>query len=856
MTQQARQHRPAVCHAAMFVPLLLVIFTAVVRAETQCDKIHSHELCELAHGCQWLDASLHCAKENEHTPPCDSVWDDHGCTERKDCKWVPEAGFCRPHDYTLRCADITLEGECVHRAECEWSANHTVCHLKGEENIQCGQIRDATTCQARTDTCTWVAGSSTCIPKGTSAIDHCTNLLESKGCEDTGCEWEEVTQRCHRPGAPRECERFPEPTSCASDTQCEWLSTTGGGGICHRKGIAVGCSRLIDQEECKEQAHCTWNEHAMLCLREGQTIPCHRYYTSDTCPTDQCVWDKEASVCLESDATVSCGRLQLKADCSKKDHCKWYRGVCHAETDEEVDCAHITTFRDCARHHCDWIEELEECRLPVVPAPAAGQGHGDKDNAPKADPPLPNCDNVDCKDEPDSCERPTYLAKPTFECCKRCSMPTAVCSQYGSHDLCPRDTCEWHVLGHACTPLGGHVPCGHFHAADVCDASRCEWHRDVSYCNDKGTDVPCERYASEAQCAHATHCDWNDDFISCLPKGQPVPCDKYPSELDCVVQHNCVWEPTAQRCKHRATELHCNQFHTREACNIQGARCEWNADGAQCTQIHSHVLCNMLTHTECEIYDGCRWNGEVKHCEEDLHFVPLPCHEHFSEASCRREGNCTWHALAQMCRRVDEPIKCKDLHSDKLCASDSSCRWSTIGSFCFNEAEGPMCDLLYDNEACLGSKCTWDDTIHRCFKPGETRRCAQVFDEHVCKADDCEWNSHIHQCHDKNTRPECDSYFDENYCVEHTECAWGSELGICFNKESGPACGSHYNEDLCGKNEKCKYIAHLGLCVDTDSDYCSHFSDRHSCNEPGHGCGWDSWSDFCRKLDPIIHSEL
>ena len=107
--------------------------------------------------------------------------------------------------------------------------------------------------------------------QGTSAIDHCTNLLESKGCEDTGCEWEEVTQRCHRPGAPRECERFPEPTSCASDTQCEWLSTTGGGGICHRKGIAVGCSRLIDQEECKEQAHCTWNEHAMLCLREGQT---------------------------------------------------------------------------------------------------------------------------------------------------------------------------------------------------------------------------------------------------------------------------------------------------------------------------------------------------------------------------------------------------------------------------------------------------------------------------------------------------------------------------------------------------------------------------------------------------------
>eukprot|EP00037_Helgoeca_nana_P024649 m.263155 g.263155 ORF g.263155 m.263155 type:complete len:855 (+) comp26704_c0_seq1:143-2707(+) len=844
--------------AATVMALLVTIFGASnnlgVNADLKCNSIDSHELCNLAHGCKWLDGAVYCVGEHETAVPCTGVYDAHHCDEKAGCKWFGESGKCKPEDYHLQCFDILHDYDCNHRPDCEFDHPNTACHPKGKENMPCEQIKVDEMCTAK-NTCIWLGETSSCHTKGELAPDACKELYVESACKTMGCEWEEqgTLSLCHQPRAPRACERFEDGTSCTSDTNCEWLDSAS---MCHRKGINVGCGRLFDEPTCKGHDHCSWNAHASKCHHGTQMLPCVLLHVPAGCTANGCVWDSVLDQCRDPGAKAACLRHGSKTTCSHRDHCKWYRGFCRHADMEELECRSLSLKKDCLEHRCMWDNEMCAEHEASMDEPKP-----DAENLPPLnvldelmkDRHKPDCRAHVCDGEPTSCPEGEVLAMHSYECCKRCSLPSVVCESHHDYETCPHGRCEWHMLDSFCSALGEDIPCPHFHDSEKCQSKRCVWHDDIAYCSVKDAAVPCDRLFDESHCTHA-HCFWSAEHHTCLEQDSPLPCDLHFQELGCNRRDECLWDVGAHTCKHKGAELHCNKYYSEEGCSTQKSRCRWSADTFLCTHIAGHVPCGALTHDECPRYADCRWNANFVVCEDDLHFEPLPCHDHFDDVSCSKETNCSWHTAGQFCRQVGEPISCANFYSGPACRTEEQCSWSDSGTFCYLKTDGPLCDLFYEAAACIGDSCTWDAKVHRCLKKGQKRQCEDFYSQTVCVEDGCIWDEHVSHCHGKDGKPECALFYDESHCTGRGDCEWNSAANLCHTSGEIPKCESFMHREACEDHE-CKFLPSQSMCINPDEDHCNHYYDQPTCKTHASGCGWDSRSGRCRKLR-LRHTEL
>eukprot|EP00039_Didymoeca_costata_P025470 m.13472 g.13472 ORF g.13472 m.13472 type:complete len:853 (+) comp4863_c0_seq1:77-2635(+) len=845
---------------------VLLLSSVLVKADTDCTSLYSHEECSLEDACQWEDNQHRCI--NTGVADCTVHHHQDEC-EHAGCVYDLETSLCYDKGKGTPCMHILTSNACDERKECVWLEGGHMCIKEGE--AICQYLFDETECSKNSE-CSYNTELSLCLKTGSKP--DCKQIYDPVQCEKNGCILTS-NHACINPGEKELCEQLYDQSACEALDHCEFVMD-----ICHRKGLEISCGRILQKEQCDTQPHCVFREERMTCAKKGSSPQCDFFQERKECATegDHCEWDEEVMICKKKGLKLGCHRFFEEEKCAARPGCV-FRGYSCFDEAELKPCPEIESEVLCNALGCFYNFEKNECldhdthiaSQPGMdehdPAHVPGDETGGVPEGDMHPPPHldvePDCSDVSCSDEPKSCPDGELLAKPTFECCKRCGYPAQRCLTYFEREQCP-EQCQWHEDGYFCNGFGATVPCDKHFDEDRCSKSGCDWHAEVFTCTPKGEPIPCEKFFDKEKCP-TDRCKFHDSLYICWEKDLPVPCNRYFDEDSCTSGNECSWDQHAMTCTNAGEILPCDRYYTDAGCNTRSDACVWLDHASRCHVKGEAIPCEYLGKDECGAHEGCGWNTHGESCIEIFDFEPLPCHDHFEMETCQEESGCQWSEAGMTCLKEGEKLSCDQIFVEEHC--NTHCNWYGDLNRCMGLNEKPTCDMFFDEQMCVSHSCKWEESVFVCIAPGEKIPCDRYYDDTQCKAHGCTWAEGVQMCHESGTLIPCDRLYMKKECEDRADCIFSEQSMMCSSKDDPNAhvdC-QMMDKTSCKSQPKCVWHdnipAHIGqgkgACGQKGQSPCGMINDQSQCDPKTiPGCAFDKRSYRCRALRGAFSDEL
>ncbi|EGD75038.1 hypothetical protein PTSG_07263 [Salpingoeca rosetta] len=610
-----------------------------------CSRFNKQQFCEQQDECTFYSIVGLCVNDTQPDYQCNLIYNDQFCRDSPICTYGADGcQKCTANntaDCIQPCPDVSLpdcsqltQASCFSEPSCVYNF----------ELVQCTRA-----------VCTDVLSYDKCLCE---SLTNCT--YDGKRCKyfDDGRPCEEKTTALECGGADPRCfSDYNDETgifecrnaTCADQygqtacegfegAECEWLSYYG---LCNDAGAKVPCTRIYEKYACGNSTECTYYSDINLCYYKDEEVPCEKYRTATSCPSDRCSFYPTIPLCAPQGQQVPCSAYDSELACLSNDACRYVPGAyaCVA-ADEPSPCTRISN------------------------AVACGDTVGCKHDGAKC---------VACKDD-EACNGTSGL-QPCEEaevCNAQYCFPTdnscisLSCDRIFSRFYCSAlDGCRYDPYTYRCVEESSITDCEDLPNESICTlantrdnrTSACVWDADYGVCFTEGNPLPCKAFKNETACNLLPYCEFN------------VVCQDYVTTTTTTTTTTTAYINACDR-RPCATNVECTPLEESNTYECGDCPLGYEGDGRTCTLVTCPSQLSLGVGAEYAFADKCFFTNYGDDCNArcDSNYEQIGDGVFICSANGTWIGNLTCNEID---RCMDDPPPCDPLTTCTKVASNS-----------------------------------------------------------------------------------------------------------------------------------------------------------------------------------------